>query len=137
MIEPIWNFLSLIGIALIELIGISITAHMNNKTKKQKEIVEETHNEIQKMRKESKADDERINRKIDNMQQQFNGKMDENTMSMDKAWLIDFMSRVRNGEKMNMEQVRIAAERKERYNNLGGDSYVDDMWDSCKENKLF
>ena len=41
MIEPIWNFLGLIGVALIELIGISITANMNNKTKKQKEIVEE------------------------------------------------------------------------------------------------
>lgn len=53
-----------------------------------------------------------------------------------KTYLIDLMSRIQKGEKVNDEQIRLLYELKETYNNAGGDSYVDDMFDKLKTNKL-
>lgn len=123
--------------SLIGQIGISITALFsfataviqiisNKKAKKQSDIVGEINIKLDDIKSISGKGDNKLHKRIDDL-----------TMSLDKAWLIDFMSRAINGEKFNMEQVRIAKEFKERYNELGGDSYVDDMWDSCQEKKLF
>ena len=38
--------------------------------------------------------------------------------------------------KPNEEQKRLIIEAKRKYNDLGGDSYVDDMYDECKLKKL-
>lgn len=59
------------------------------------------------------------------------------TLSRCKADLINAMSEIHKGAKLTEEQRRIIYEEKETYNNLGGDSYVDDMFERLKkEGKL-
>lgn len=54
-----------------------------------------------------------------------------------KVDLINTMSRVQNGYTLTEEERRILIEEKSKYNKLGGDSYVDDMFDRLKkEGKL-
>lgn len=43
------------------------------------------------------------------------------------------MSRIQNGQTITEEERRILIEEKEQYNKLGGDSYVDDMFDRLKK----
>lgn len=52
-----------------------------------------------------------------------------------KADLVGLMSRIRNGYTPTTEEKMILYETKKKYNNLGGDSYVDDMFDKLKEEK--
>lgn len=49
-----------------------------------------------------------------------------------KTDLISIMSRIQNGYVPTTEEVRILYETKEKYNKLGGDSYVDDMFDKLR-----
>lgn len=59
------------------------------------------------------------------------------TLSRCKVDLINAMSKIQNGYQPTEEERRILIEEKEQYNKLGGDSYVDDMFDRLKkENKL-
>lgn len=63
--------------------------------------------------------------------------LDDETLSRCKVDLINVMSRVQNGYKLTEEERRILIEEKEQYNKLGGNSYVDDMFDRLKkEGKL-
>lgn len=50
-----------------------------------------------------------------------------------KADLVGLMSRIRNGYVPTTEEKMILYETKEKYNDLGGDSYVDDMFNSLKK----
>lgn len=50
-----------------------------------------------------------------------------------KSDLVVIMSRIRNGYKPTTEEVMILHETKKKYNELGGDSYVDDMFDKLKK----
>lgn len=62
-----------------------------------------------------------------------------NSESLDRAKndLIVIMSRIRNGYTPTPEEVMVLYETKEKYNKLGGDSYVDDMFEKLKkEGKL-
>ena len=43
------------------------------------------------------------------------------------------MSRIQNGYNPTTEEKMILYETKEKYNDLGGDSYVDDMFDKLRE----
>lgn len=59
------------------------------------------------------------------------------TLSRCKVDLINAMSKIQNGYEPTEEERRILIEEKQQYNALGGDSYVDDMFDRLKkENKL-
>lgn len=59
------------------------------------------------------------------------------TLNRCKADLINAMSEIHNGAKLTEEQKRIIYEEKETYNILGGNSYVDEMFDRLKkEGKL-
>lgn len=59
------------------------------------------------------------------------------TLNRCKADLINAMSEIHNGTKLTEEQRRIIYEEKETYNKLGGNSYVDEMFDRLKkEGKL-
>ena len=63
--------------------------------------------------------------------------LNEETLNRCKVDLINVMSRVQNGYTLTEEERRILIEEKEQYNKLGGDSYVDDMFDRLKkEGKL-
>ena len=50
-----------------------------------------------------------------------------------KVDLINAMSRIQNGYNITDEERRILIEEKEQYNQLGGDSYVDDMYERLKK----
>lgn len=59
------------------------------------------------------------------------------TLNRCKADLINAMSEIYKGASLTEEQRRIIYEEKETYNKLGGDSYVDDMFERLqKEGKL-
>lgn len=63
--------------------------------------------------------------------------LNNETLSRCKVDLINAMSKIQNGYVPTEEERRILIEEKEQYNDLGGDSYVDDMFDRLKkENKL-
>ena len=63
--------------------------------------------------------------------------LNDETLNRCKVDLINVMSRVQNGSKITEEERRILIEEKEQYNKLGGDSYVDDMFERLKkEGKL-
>lgn len=59
------------------------------------------------------------------------------TLNRCKADLINAMSEIHKGASLTEEQKRIIYEEKETYNKLGGNSYVDEMFDRLKkEGKL-
>lgn len=91
----------------------------------------------------SKSDIENLTKLIEEQEKKSNERDDELdkkykniAMMYAKTYLIDLMSRIQKGEKVNDEQIRLLYELKETYNNAGGDSYVDDMFDKLKANKL-
>lgn len=85
-----------------------------------------------------------IEQKLTTMNVNFDTKL--NTLSKDiekekldraKSDLVILMSRIRNGYTPTTEEKMILYETKTKYNELGGDSYVDDMFDNLKkEGKL-
>ena len=82
--------------------------------------------EVNDLRKESKADDIRLNEKLD-------------TINMDvcKRFLIVEMTKIQDGAYVpNEEQKRMLHETKKTYNDKGGDSYVDSMFDRLLNNGL-
>lgn len=75
------------------------------------------------------------NLKADNLKTR--NQLKEETLNRCKVDLINVMSRIQNNYKPTEEERRILIEEKEQYNKLGGDSYVDDMFDRLKkEGKL-
>ena len=82
--------------------------------------------EVNDLRKESKADDVRLNEKLD-------------TINMDvcKRFLIVEMTKIQDGTYVpNEEQKRMLHETKKTYNDKGGDSYVDSMFDRLLDKGL-
>ena len=85
-----------------------------------------------------------IEAKLDNIRKQFNGKMDslkenlnQETLARCKADLVSLMSKIKNGYTPTVEEKLILHESKKKYNDLGGDSYVDEMFDNLvKEGKI-
>lgn len=59
--------------------------------------------------------------------------LEEEKLDRCKTDLIVIMSRIYNGYTPTNEEVRILYETKEKYNKLGGDSYVDDMFEKLKK----
>jgi len=113
------QFGATIGVAIIGLIGIII----QTKSKEKQENMSKT---LDAMRKESKDGDK-----------QLSGKLDTAKMQILKVWLTVELTKVRDKlYSPNEEQKRLLLEAKREYNNLGGDSYVDDMFDELKKSKL-
>ena len=81
---------------------------------------------IEALREESKKDDIRLNKKLD--------KKHINDL---KRFLITEMSKIQNKDYVpNEEQKSILKEAKKEYNDMGGDSYVDDMYEDLRDQKL-
>lgn len=81
-----------------------------------------------------------IDKKLSNIQVSFENKLKDlqsalNQQSLDsaKSDLIVLMSRIKNGYEPTTEEIMILYETKEKYNDLGGDSYVDEMFDKLKK----
>lgn len=62
--------------------------------------------------------------------------LDKESMERCKSDLVVLMSRIRNGYTPTSEEVMVLYETKKKYNNLGGDSYVDDMFEKLKKEGL-
>lgn len=63
--------------------------------------------------------------------------LNEEKLDRAKADLIGLMSRIRNGYVPTTEEKMILFETKEKYNSLGGNTYVDEMFENLKkEGKL-
>ena len=62
--------------------------------------------------------------------------MKEHILDADKTYLINFLSDLENGIKKTEIQIKHAYEIYERYTKNGGNSYVHDKWDECKNKGL-
>lgn len=117
--DSLLNFGATVIVAIIGLVGIVIQT-------KSKEKQESISKKIDALRIESKNGDTTLS-----------SKLDESKMQILKVWLTTELTKIRDGiYKPNEEQKRLLFEAKKEYNVLGGDSYVDDMFDECKEKNL-
>lgn len=113
-------------VAIIGLIGIIIQTKSHNKLKKQQDVLATVDSKIDKLRKESKEDDKRLNEKLDNID-----------MDNCKRFLIVEMTKIKDGMYIpNEEQKRMLHETKSRYNHDGGNSYVDGMFENLQQKGL-
>lgn len=113
-------------VAIQVIVQSLIASFSSKKIKKQSDIQEETKQLVTDLKEDSQKRDSEIIESIK-----------EDRLMNDKRWLLDFLNRRQNGEEMAEEQIRMAYETKKRYNDNGGDSYIDDFWDKLKEKNLF
>ena len=124
--ESFLSFLGMIIVAIISLIGIIIQTKSHNKLQKQSDIVNTMDAKLDQLRAESKKDDFKLNKKLD-----------ENKMNDLKRFLIIEMTKIdQEIYKATDNQRRMLKEAKDEYNRAGGDSYVDDMYDKLKDKNL-
>ena len=117
--DSLLNFGATVIVAIIGLVGIVIQT-------KSKEKQDSISKKIDTLSTESKNADRTLS-----------SKLDESKMQILKVWLTNELTKVRDGVyKPNEEQKRLLFEAKKEYNNLGGDSYVNYMFDKCKEKNL-
>lgn len=121
-------------ISAVSAIGVALIGRTVSKNNKKDEKERKNQLAIQQETKKIIADFKEENRKEN---QKILQSIKEDRLMNDKRWLLDFLTRVQNGEKMSEEQIYMAYETKERYNNNGGDSYIDDLWEKNKELDLF
>jgi len=124
--DSILNFLGMIIVAIIGLIGVIVQTKSHAKIKKQDDLMKTIDEKIDNLRIESKKDDIRLNEKIDD----FN-------MNTLKRFLITEMTKINQEAYIPTDnQKRVISESKGEYNKAGGDSYVDDMYDELKNKGL-
>jgi len=120
------TFLATILVAIIGLIGIIIQTKSNEKLKKQDMIMSNIDSKIDILRKESKSDDRRLNKKLD-----------EHNMVYLKRFLVDEMTKIKQGVyKPTDNQKHLVAEAKDEYNRFGGNSYVNELYDELVKKGL-
>lgn len=113
-------------VAVIGLIGIIIQAKSHDKLKTQEEVLNTVQNKIDSLRQESKDDDKKLNERLDNME-----------LESCKRFLIVEMTKITDGTYIpNEEQKRMLHDTKKIYNDRGGDSYVDSMFDHLVDKGL-
>ena len=113
-------------VAIIGLVGIVIQNKSNSKLKSQEDLLKTVDDKMDKLKTQSIEEDKRLNKKLD-------------IMDMDncKRFLIVEMTKIQDGMYTpNEEQKRMLYETKERYNNDGGDSYVDSMFECLQAKGL-
>lgn len=112
--QSILNFIATIIVAIISLVGVLI---QTKSKEKQDNIV----TKLEQIRTESKQGDKSIENKLD-----------KNQIATLKMWLVTELTKIRDEVYVpNEEQKALIHEAKREYNRLGGDSYVDTMFDSC------
>lgn len=120
------SFIGVITVAIISLIGTIIQTKSHDKLEQQNDLVKSINKKLDNLRMESKKDDFRLNKKLD-----------ENKMSDLKRFLIIEMTKIDQGIYQTTDnQRRMLKEAKDEYNRAGGDSYVDDMYDKLKDRNL-
>lgn len=115
-----------IAVAIIGLIGIIIQTHSNNKLKSQEDLLKTVDEKMDKFKKQSQDEDRKINAKLDKME-----------MDNCKRFLIVEMTKIQDGTYVpNEEQKRMLHETKKTYNDKGGNSYVDSMFERLQAKGL-
>lgn len=124
--DAFWSFLGVVIVAIISLIGTVIQSKSHKKLETQEDLIKSVDSKIEALRKESKEDDINLRQKLDYI-----------TMNQLKRFLIVEMTKIKNGSYIPTEnQKRMLSEAKDEYNQAGGDSYVDDMYDDLRKNNL-
>ena len=113
-------------VAIIGLIGICIQTISNNKLKSQEDLLKTVDDKIDKFKKQSEDEDNKLHDKLDTME-----------MNNCKRFLIVEMTKIQEGVYTpNEEQKRMLHETKKTYNDKGGDSYVDGMFERLQAKGL-
>lgn len=113
-------------VAIIGLIGIIIQNRSHTKLKNQEELLKTVDEKIDKLKTQSTEEDKRLNDKLDTID-----------MNSCKRFLIVEMTKIKDGTYIpNEEQKRMLHETKTCYNNDGGDSYVDSMFEGLQDKGL-
>ena len=113
-------------VAIIGLIGIIIQNRSHTKLKSQEELLKTVDEKIDKLKTQSTEEDERLN-----------GKLDAIDMDSCKRFLIVEMTKIKDGTYIpNQEQKHRLHETKTRYNNNGGNSYVNSMFEGLQDKGL-
>lgn len=113
-------------VAIIGLIGIYIQTRSNNKLKSQEDLLKTVDEKMDKFKKQSEDEDRKIHSKLDKME-----------MDNCKRFLIVEMTKIQDGAYVpNEEQKRMLHETKKTYNDKGGDSYVDSMFERLQAKGL-
>lgn len=116
--DSLLNFLGMVLVALIGLIGIIVQTKSHQKIDKQDILMKSIDKKIDTLRTESKRDDIKLNNKIDSI-----------NMNTTKRFLITEMTKIKENTYVPTDnQRRVIHETKDEYNKAGGDSYVDDMF---------
>lgn len=124
--DAFWQFLSAIIVAGLGVVTVLIQTHNKNKLESQNTLLDTVNKNIEAMRKESKDDDEKLNKKLDSHE-----------LASLKRFLVDELTKIREGVYFPTDnQKALIHEAKDKYNGLGGDSYVDDMFDDLVEKGL-
>ena len=113
-------------VAIIGLIGIIIQNRSHTKLKSQEELLKIVDEKIDKLKIQSTEEDKRLNDKLDAID-----------MNSCKRFLIVEMTKIKDGTYIpNEEQKHMLHETKTRYNNNGGNSYVDSMFEGLQDKGL-
>lgn len=113
-------------VAIIGLIGICIQTRSNNKLKSQEDLLKTVDDKIDKLKKQSEDEDNKLHDKLDSME-----------LDNCKRFLIVEMTKIQDGAYTpNEEQKRMLHETKKTYNDKGGDSYVDNMFERLQSKEL-
>lgn len=120
------NAIATVLVAIIGLIGIYLQTRSHDKLKSQEDLLKVVDDKIDKFKKESSEEDKRLHDKLDDIE-----------METCKRFLIVEMTKISDGNYIpNEEQKRMLHETKKRYNDRGGDSYVDSMFEGLQDRKL-
>lgn len=113
-------------VAIIGLIGIYIQTRSNNKLKSQEDLLKTVDDKMDKFKKQSEDEDRKIHAKLDQME-----------MDNCKRFLIVEMTKIQDGTYVpNEEQKRMLHETKKTYNDKGGNSYVNSMFERLQAKGL-
>ena len=113
-------------VAILGLIGIIIQNRSHTKLKSQEELLKTVDEKIDKLKTQSTEEDKRLNDKLDAID-----------MNSCKRFLIVEMTKIKDGTYIpNEEQKHMLHETKTRYNNNGGNSYVDSMFEGLQDKGL-
>ena len=113
-------------VAIIGLIGIIIQNRSHTKLKSQEELLKTVDEKIDKLKTQSTEEDKRLNDKLDAID-----------MNSCKRFLIVEMTKIKDGTYIpNEEQKHMLHETKTRYNNNGGNSYVDSIFEGLQDKGL-
>lgn len=124
----IMSVLTQIGIictSLFALIGTIVQIKSNSKAKKSDEIMTSIDAKLDAL----KADSDKADKALRDC-------IESHHLRYYKDQLVVAMSRIEAGYTPTTEEKHILHEQKAKYNDLGGDSYVDEMWDRLVKKEL-